>query len=198
MGMFEVWGSPERTPAEVRGMLERKEKLYGFGHPLYRAYDPRAVILKRLSEELSTGADGPNWFAITDAAEQTVFEFIEAGASGYTLKQSSLNDLLDAIEIVYRGEAVCSPRVAYSVFARIAQLAQSNSTHNENSSTLTIREEEILQLIVKGLTNKQIADKLYISFPTVKNHVHNILEKLGIRSRAEAVNYALRKEKSSA
>jgi citrate synthase len=74
MELFEQWGSPERTPAAVRELLEPKAKLFGFGHPLYRAYDPRAVILKRLSEELSTGADGPNWFAITDAAEQTVFE----------------------------------------------------------------------------------------------------------------------------
>src|SRR6476620_4467930 len=56
MGMFERWGSPERTPDEVRGMLERKEKLYGFGHPLYRAYDPRALILKRISEDFPTTA----------------------------------------------------------------------------------------------------------------------------------------------
>jgi citrate synthase len=74
MELFEQWGSPERTPAAVRELLDRKAKLFGFGHPLYRAYDPRALILKRLSEELSHGADGPNWFAITDAAEQTVFE----------------------------------------------------------------------------------------------------------------------------
>jgi citrate synthase len=58
----------------VRAMLARKEKPYGFGHPLYRAYDPRAVILKRFSEELSSDGGEPNWFAITDAAERTVFE----------------------------------------------------------------------------------------------------------------------------
>jgi 2-methylcitrate synthase len=74
MELFEQWGSPERTPDAVRELLEQKAKLYGFGHPLYRAYDPRAVTLKGLSEELSHGADGPNWYAITAAAEQTVFE----------------------------------------------------------------------------------------------------------------------------
>jgi citrate synthase len=74
MELFEQWGSPERTPDAVRELLDHKAKLFGFGHPLYRAYDPRAVILKQLSEELSHDADGPNWFAITDAAEQTVFE----------------------------------------------------------------------------------------------------------------------------
>jgi citrate synthase len=74
MAAFERWGSAERTPDEVRGMLERKEKLYGFGHPLYRAYDPRATILKRISEEFSADAGEPNWYAITAAAERTVFE----------------------------------------------------------------------------------------------------------------------------
>jgi citrate synthase len=74
MALFEQWGSAERTPAAVHEMLEHKEKLFGFGHPLYRAYDPRATILKRLSEELSKQAGEPNWFAITDAAERTVFE----------------------------------------------------------------------------------------------------------------------------
>ncbi len=74
MELFEQWQTAERTPAAVHAMLERKEKLYGFGHPLYRAYDPRAVILKELSEELSQDGGEPNWFAITDAAESTVFE----------------------------------------------------------------------------------------------------------------------------
>ena len=74
MKLFEQWGTPERTPGEVHAMLERKEKLYGFGHPLYRAYDPRAIILKRISREFSEDAGDPNWYAITEAAERTVFE----------------------------------------------------------------------------------------------------------------------------
>ena len=74
MKLFAKFGSAERTPDEVRGMLERKEKLYGFGHPLYRAYDPRATILKRISHEFSEDAGEPNWYAITEAAERTVFE----------------------------------------------------------------------------------------------------------------------------
>ena len=74
MKLFRKFGSAERTPDEVRGMLERKEKLFGFGHPLYRAYDPRAIILKRISQEFSEDAGEPNWYAITEAAERTVFE----------------------------------------------------------------------------------------------------------------------------
>jgi citrate synthase len=74
MALFERIGSAERAPDEVRAALERKEKLFGFGHPLYRAYDPRAVILKRLSEELSKDAGEPNWYAITEATERTVVD----------------------------------------------------------------------------------------------------------------------------
>jgi citrate synthase len=74
MRMFERWRSPERTPDEVRGMFERKEKLSGFGHPLYRAYDPRAIILKRISEDFSQDGGEPNWYEITEAAERTVLE----------------------------------------------------------------------------------------------------------------------------
>jgi citrate synthase len=74
MDRFERFGSPERTPDAVREMLAAKQTLYGFGHPLYRAYDPRATILKRYSRELSEDGGEPNWFAITEAAERTVFE----------------------------------------------------------------------------------------------------------------------------
>ena len=65
---------PSARRTRCAAMLERREKLSGFGHPLYRAYDPRAVILKRYSEELSAGAGEPDWYAITEAAERTVFE----------------------------------------------------------------------------------------------------------------------------
>jgi 2-methylcitrate synthase/citrate synthase II len=74
MALFERIGSADRAPGDVREALERGERLYGFGHPLYRAYDPRALILKRISQELSEGAGGPNWYAITEATERTVFE----------------------------------------------------------------------------------------------------------------------------
>jgi citrate synthase len=74
MRMFERFGSPERAPGEVRAMLERKQTLSGFGHPFYRAYDPRARILKRISEEFSREGGEPNWYEITEAAERTAFE----------------------------------------------------------------------------------------------------------------------------
>jgi citrate synthase len=74
MKLFERWGSAEATPAAIREMFDHKEKLFGFGHPLYRAYDPRATILKRISRELSEDGGEPNWYEITEAAETTVAE----------------------------------------------------------------------------------------------------------------------------
>src|SRR5258708_10985966 len=68
MALFEQWGSAERTPAAVHEMLERKAKLFGFGHPLYRPYDPRATILKRLSDERSATGGEPNSIAIPHTA----------------------------------------------------------------------------------------------------------------------------------
>ena len=74
MAMFERCGSPEQAVGEVRAMLERKETLSGIGHPLYRAYDPRALILKRLAKDLSQDAGSPDWYAIAEATERTAFE----------------------------------------------------------------------------------------------------------------------------
>jgi len=74
MAFFQRAGSPEQAPDAVREALASGEKLHGLGHPLYRAYDPRALILKRLSQELSEGGGEPNWYAITEAVERTAFE----------------------------------------------------------------------------------------------------------------------------
>jgi DNA-binding NarL/FixJ family response regulator len=123
--------------------------------------------------------------------EQAVLRFIEAGASGYILKEESLEDLIKAIKVVSRGEAVCSPRIAYSMFSRVAELAQTHRDRSQiESISLTSREDEILQLIANGLSNKEIAGRLFISLYTVKNHVHNILDKLQVRHRSDAVHYA--------
>ena len=74
LAMIESFGSLDEVPDAVRARLERKEKLFGFGHPLYRAYDPRAKILKRYAQELSEDGGEPNWYALTEAAERTVAE----------------------------------------------------------------------------------------------------------------------------
>jgi DNA-binding NarL/FixJ family response regulator len=108
----------------------------------------------------------------------------EAGIAGYIFRDASLDELMATVESAARGELRCSPDVAATLLRRIARLSGDSSTSFE--SRLTRREREIVSLVDQGLTNKEIAARLYIEIATVKNHIHNILEKLGVRTRAEA------------
>ena len=116
---------------------------------------------------------------------------IEAGAAGYALKETSFDHLVQTIRSAHRGESLCSPRMAASLFSRIAELAGEHVLGVEPGSVkLTARELEIINAIAEGLSNKEIAQQLSIQTQTVKNHVHNILDKLQLHSRLEAVEYA--------
>jgi two-component system, NarL family, nitrate/nitrite response regulator NarL len=112
-----------------------------------------------------------------------VLACIEAGVAGYVPRDGSLETLVDILMGVDRGEVLCSPRIIGSLFRRVAELAAQPQPPLER---LTVRELEILELIDQGLTNKEIARRLCIELSTVKNHVHNILEKLQVRRRADA------------
>lgn len=109
----------------------------------------------------------------------------EAGAIAYVPREASLEDLVAVIECAVRGEAVCSPRVAGALLRRIATLA-TDGRSDRVQAHLTGREREIMGLIDEGLSNKDIAKRLRIEVATVKNHVHNILEKLQVHRRGEA------------
>ena len=116
---------------------------------------------------------------------------IEAGAAGYVLKEASFDYLVETIRSVHRGESFCSPQMAASLFSRIAELASERMQKIPLISIeLTRRELEIVNLIAEGLTNNEIAQQLFIETQTVKNHVHNILDKLQLHNRLEAVQYA--------
>jgi len=116
---------------------------------------------------------------------------IEAGATGYVLKESSFNHLIETIRSVHRNEAFCSPQVAASLFSRIAELTiESGEPIPLDSVRLSARELEIINLVAEGLHNKDIASRLFIETQTVKNHIHNILDKLQLHNRFEAVQYA--------
>lgn len=133
---------------------------------------------------------------IFGVAESTVEirECVEAGASGYVSKNASFNDLRNIIELVARGETVCSPHMAHDLFSRLSELARAPWNNNGvEPIPLTAREEEVLYYIAKGWSNNQIADHLYLSLHTVKNHVHNILKKLQVQRRLEAVEYAYKR-----
>jgi DNA-binding NarL/FixJ family response regulator len=124
--------------------------------------------------------------------ETDVLACIEVGgASGYLLQDTSLEALIKNIRAAAMGEAFCSPRIASLVFSRISALARQRSEQRSGKlACLTGRESEIITLIESGLSNKEIASRLSIEVQTVKNHVHNILDKLQLAGRREAAKYA--------
>ncbi len=116
--------------------------------------------------------------------ERDVIACAEAGVAGYVPREGSLNDLLRAIECAARDEMIVSPRIAASLFRRVATLA-SAAPAGLGVAEFTVREREIVQLIGEGLSNKQIAARLGVEVATAKNHVHNILDKLQIHRRGQ-------------
>jgi two-component system nitrate/nitrite response regulator NarL len=121
--------------------------------------------------------------------ENESLEYIEAGASGYILPDSGLEHLIETIQMVHRGGASCPPDILSHLFERIASLrAQLQIVQANELGRLTQRELEVLQLVADGMSNKEIAAYLGLELQTVKNHVHNILEKLMVNNRREAVN----------
>jgi two-component system nitrate/nitrite response regulator NarL len=123
--------------------------------------------------------------------EETVLACIEiAGATGYVTANGSLEDVFRAIRSTMSGETLCPPRVANLVFSRVSELSrQISTTYLQSSKALTRREQAIVSAIEKGLSNKEIAVQLGIEVSTVKNHVHNILDKLKQHDRQSAVRY---------
>ena len=118
-------------------------------------------------------------------SEAQIVAWAEAGVSGFVTRASSLDELIAAVENVSRGETLCSPRIAAVLLRRVQTLSRGRPTVG-TPDRLTQRELEILTLIRQGASNKQIARRLSIELSTVKNHVHNIFEKLGVHQRADA------------
>ena len=116
--------------------------------------------------------------------ERTVLACAEAGIAAYVVREGSLADLVAAVRGAVRGEAAISPRMAASMLRRLATLAHDASP--QPSAVLTAREMEVAALLSDGLSNKQIGARLNIELATVKNHVHNVLEKLQVHRRGEA------------
>jgi two-component system, NarL family, nitrate/nitrite response regulator NarL len=120
-------------------------------------------------------------------SESETIACAEAGITGFMTRDASLEDLIAVIETSSRGEVTCSPQVAGALVRRLAALAATHQIRMHDShSPLTRREREVASLLERDLTNKEIASRLGIEVATVKNHVHNVLEKLSVRRRSEA------------
>ena len=123
--------------------------------------------------------------------DQFVFGLLEAGAAGYLLKSVRGHEIVDAIRAVDAGESVLHPSVARKVLNRFASVS-SRAQRKKPLELLTDREMEVLRLVTKGLSNKDIADGLSLSVRTVQGHLANIFNKLRVSSRTEAVVHALK------
>lgn len=123
--------------------------------------------------------------------QDDVLEFVQAGVSGFILKDATVSDFLKTIRSVAKGFQILPPNLTGSLFSQIVDHAVngSNTSAIMDSVRMTKRERQVIELISEGYTNKEIAQKLHLSTYTIKSHVHNILEKLALRSRVQIAKY---------
>jgi DNA-binding NarL/FixJ family response regulator len=127
--------------------------------------------------------------------EEDLYEAIKAGATGYLLKEVSIEEVAPAARAVVAGQSLISPSMASKLLGEFSNLAKrAEERTSVPTPRLTDRELEVLRLVAQGKSNREIAGDLYISENTVKNHVRNILEKLHLHTRMEAVMYAVREK----
>jgi DNA-binding NarL/FixJ family response regulator len=121
-----------------------------------------------------------------------VFEFVQAGVSGFILKDANVAKFIKTIRLVYQGAQVLPPNLTGSLFSQIVDKAVIESSPSKiiESVKMTKRERQVIDLVADGLTNKEVAQRLHLSTYTVKSHIHNILEKLALHTRVQIANYA--------
>jgi DNA-binding NarL/FixJ family response regulator len=113
---------------------------------------------------------------------------VRSGVTGYLLQDASASDVVAAVRAVFRGQAVCPPQLCSSLFRFVAQMASDIPVQNAPPKPdLTLRQQQLVALVAKGLTNKEIASHLNLSEFTVRNHIHRILKQVDAGSRSEAV-----------
>ena len=185
---IEVWGEASSGPEAVRVAEEldpdvvlldvRMPKISGIEAcvAIKEAVPAAKILMLTVSDE-----------------ESDLYEAVKSGASGYLLKDSSIEEVAQAVRVVADGQSLISPSMAVKLIDEFKQMSQPDRGP-VSTFRLTERELEVLRLVAQGLNNKDIAKKLFISENTVKNHVRNLLEKLQLHSRMEAVLYAVREK----
>jgi len=148
---------------------------------------PRKDGVQAITEIRQETPDAKILVLTSFSEDKRIIAAIEAGALGYLLKDSSPQELVQAVHTVYRGESSLHPSVAHKLINRLH-----GHPADQQTEPLTARELKVLRLIAEGLSNHNIAKKLFISEPTVRTHVSNILRKLSLDNRTQAALYALR------
>jgi DNA-binding NarL/FixJ family response regulator len=124
---------------------------------------------------------------------EDIMEFVNAGVSGFVLKDSAFDDFVDTIRAVAAGQKVLPPRMTESLFSQIAKAAvRGEKAETLDEVRMTPRESEVIALIGEGLSNKEIAQRLEIATHTVKSHVRNVMEKLALHTRLQIAAYSRR------
>jgi DNA-binding NarL/FixJ family response regulator len=145
-------------------------------------------------QEIKEAVPAAKIIMLTSSDEEAdLYEAVKNGASGYLLKDSSIDEVAQAVRVVADGQSLISPSMAIKLLDEFKQMSRTDR-HSVPTPRLTERELEVLRLVAQGLNNREIAKQLFISENTVKNHVRNILEKLQLHSRMEAVMYAVREK----
>jgi DNA-binding NarL/FixJ family response regulator len=121
--------------------------------------------------------------------EEQFFTAVRSGISAYLLKDASADDVVAAVRAATRGEAVCPPRLCFALFRCMARIALETPVENSErpKTILTLRQQRLMALVAKGLTNKEIASQLSLSEHTIRNHIHRIMKQVAAGSRGEAV-----------
>jgi len=123
-----------------------------------------------------------------EPAEEQFLAAVRCGVTGYLLQDASASDVVAAVRAVFRGEAVCPPQLCSALFRFVAQMSTEMPMPDLHPKPdLTLRQQQLVTLVAKGLTNKEIASQLNLSEFTVRNHIHNILKQVDASSRSEAV-----------
>lgn len=151
-----------------------------------------ALLLTRQLKD-AENVDNLVVYGINDHKDQ-IIPFIEAGADGIVKRKDDEDDLVRTIRLAYDGKARLSPEITAGLIERVAQLSQLNTKPGIESlptGDLTPREMEVLECLGKNMSNKEIADALFIEVGTVKNHVHHILDKLNVNSRGAATQFLI-------
>jgi DNA-binding NarL/FixJ family response regulator len=197
----QVWRNGVRADLDGSGVAEVVGEAADGGEAIEVARDvmPEVVLmdlqLPNVSGVDATRAiieDSPHVKVLILSAsgeEADVLEAVKAGASGYLLKSASSDELVDAIARVREGQPVFTPSLAGLVLSEFRRIASNDPVEPE----LTPRENEVLKLVAKGYTYREIGERLFISTKTVQNHVQNILTKLQLKKRYELMRYAIQK-----
>ena len=166
-----------------------------------RAVRPDVVVLDlnippptgvEVTTALMTGDEPPRVLVLSASGEQLdVLDAVKAGATGYMVKSASREELVAAVRRVAAGDTVFTPGLAGLVLGEFRRLAEAPTAAGSENPRLTERETEVLRLVAKGLSYKQVAERLVLSHRTVQNHVQNTLRKLQLHNRVELVRYAI-------